>query len=137
MLLRRAGFIVGEKSETTPTECISFIGKQIDTKAGTVGNATGALPGAFRSWVRGVVRGKCNPVSYLCSGGKAGARRTPNEVFFFWTPLTPVRTWVPQFFGAGGSGRGVSVLGTRVHTQDSSVAKAQEESHSCSTQSKM
>ena len=57
-LLRRAGFIVGEKSETFPTECISFIGKQIDTKAGTVGNVTGALVGAFRSWVRGVGRGR-------------------------------------------------------------------------------
>ena len=57
-LLRRAGFIVGEKSETSPTECISFIGKQIDMKAGTVGNATCALVGAFRSWVRGVGRGR-------------------------------------------------------------------------------
>ena len=28
-LLRRAGFIVGAKSETTPTERISFIGKQL------------------------------------------------------------------------------------------------------------
>ena len=57
-LLRLAGFIVGEKSETSPTECIGFIGKQIDTRAGTIGNATGALVGAFRSWVRGVGRGR-------------------------------------------------------------------------------
>ena len=57
-LLRRAGFIVGAKSEISPTESISFIGKQIDTKAGTIGNATGALVGAFRSWVRGSGRGR-------------------------------------------------------------------------------
>ena len=56
--LRRAGFIVGAKSETTPTESISFIGKHIDTRAGTIGNAVGAMVGAFRAWVRGVGRGR-------------------------------------------------------------------------------
>ena len=38
--LRRAGFIVGAKSETTPSE-------SIDTRAGTIGNTVGALVGAF------------------------------------------------------------------------------------------
>ena len=56
--LWRAGFIVGEKSETAPTERISFIGKSLDTRAGTIGNAVGALVGAFCAWVRGVGRGK-------------------------------------------------------------------------------
>ena len=32
--LRKAGFIVGEKSETTPTECLGFIGKTLDTRDG-------------------------------------------------------------------------------------------------------
>ena len=41
--LRRAGFIVGPKSEPDPTERLGFIGKQIDTKAGTISNAVGAL----------------------------------------------------------------------------------------------
>ena len=56
--LRRAGFIVGAKSEPEPTERLGFIGKQIDTKAGTISNAVGALVGAFRAWVRGVGRGR-------------------------------------------------------------------------------
>ena len=57
-LLQRAGFIVGAKSEVSPTESIGFIGKQIDTRASIIGNAVGALVGAFRSWVRGVGRGR-------------------------------------------------------------------------------
>ena len=57
-LLKRARFIVGAKSEVTPTESISFIGKHLDTKAGTISNAVGALVGAFRSWVSGVGRGR-------------------------------------------------------------------------------
>ena len=56
--LRRAGFIVGAKSEPNPTERLSFIGKQIDTKAGTISNAVGALVGAFRAWIRGVGGGR-------------------------------------------------------------------------------
>ena len=42
----------------TPTESISFIGKLIDTRAGTISNAVGALVGAFRAWVRGVGRAR-------------------------------------------------------------------------------
>ena len=57
-LLHRARFIVGAKSETTPTESISFIGKRLDTRAGTISNAVGTLVGAFRGWVRGVGRGR-------------------------------------------------------------------------------
>ena len=59
-----AGFIVGDKSETTPTECISFVGKSLDTRDGTIGNAVGALVGAFRAWVRGMGRG-CLPKSAM------------------------------------------------------------------------
>ena len=47
---------MGVKSEVTPTESISFIGKNLDTRAGTISNAVGALVGTFRSWVRGVGR---------------------------------------------------------------------------------
>ena len=43
----RACFIVGEKSETAPTECINFIRKSLDTRAGTIGSVVGALVGAF------------------------------------------------------------------------------------------
>ena len=53
-LLQRAGFIVGAKSETVPTESIGFIGKQLDTREGTISNAVGA----FRAWVRGLGRGR-------------------------------------------------------------------------------
>ena len=56
--LRKAGFIVGSKSETTPTECLGFIGNTLDTRVGTISNSVGALVGAFRAWVRGVGRGK-------------------------------------------------------------------------------
>ena len=56
--LRRAGFIVGAKSEPDPTERLGFIGKQIDTKAGTISNAVGALVGAFRAWIRGMGGGR-------------------------------------------------------------------------------
>ena len=56
--LRRAGFIVGAKSEPDPTERLGFIGKQIDTKAGTISNAVGALVGAFRAWIRGLGGGR-------------------------------------------------------------------------------
>ena len=56
--LRRAGFIVGAKSEPDPTERLSFIGKLIDTKAGTISNAVGALVGAFRAWIRGMGGGR-------------------------------------------------------------------------------
>ena len=49
---------MGAKSETTPSERMSFTGKNIDTRAGTIGNAVGALVGAFRAWVRGVGRGR-------------------------------------------------------------------------------
>ena len=55
-LLCRTALIVGEKSETSPTESIGFIGKQIDTRVGSIGNATGALVGALLSSVRGVGR---------------------------------------------------------------------------------
>ena len=51
---------MGAKSEVSPTESIGFIGKQIDKRASTIGNAVGPLVGAFRSWVRGVGRG-CLP----------------------------------------------------------------------------
>ena len=51
-LLQRARFIVGAKSETTPTET------HLDTRAGTISNAVGAVVGAFRAWVRGVGRGR-------------------------------------------------------------------------------
>ena len=37
---------------------MSFIGKNIDTRAGAIGNAVGALVAAFRAWVRGVGRGR-------------------------------------------------------------------------------
>ena len=57
-LLAWVEFIVGAKSEVTPTKSISFIGKHLDTRAGTISNAVGALVGAFRSWVRGVGRGR-------------------------------------------------------------------------------
>ena len=41
--LRKAGFIVGDKSETAPKECLGFIGKTLDTRAGTISNSVGAL----------------------------------------------------------------------------------------------
>ena len=45
--LRRAGFIVGDKSDPTPNAKIGFIGKYLDTRAVTISNAVGALVGAF------------------------------------------------------------------------------------------
>ena len=45
-LLQGAGFIA-EKSELTPTQRLSFIGKSIDTRAATINNVLGALVGAF------------------------------------------------------------------------------------------
>ena len=56
--LRAAGFIVGGKSEPSPKEQITFIGKRINTREGTIGNSVGALISAFRTWVRGVGRGR-------------------------------------------------------------------------------
>ena len=50
--LRRAGFTLGDKSEATPSE-IGFIGDYLDSRAGTVINAVGALVGAFGAWGRG------------------------------------------------------------------------------------
>ena len=58
VLLQRAGFIVGAKSKVTPTESIGFVGNSIDTRAGTISNAVGALGGAFRAWVRGMGHGR-------------------------------------------------------------------------------
>ena len=70
---------MGAKSEMTPTESIGFIGKSIDTRAGTISNAVGALVGAFRAWARGVGRGRL-PTSAmerllgkLCQPGRPNA----------------------------------------------------------------
>ena len=47
--LKKAPFVVGEKSEPTPTESIGFVGKHLNTTAGAISNAVGALVGAFRA----------------------------------------------------------------------------------------
>ena len=59
--LQRAGFIISQKSETTPTMELSFIGKQINTDAGYFQNAPGGLRSALRAWVRAMGRGTIEP----------------------------------------------------------------------------
>ena len=69
--LRKAGFIVGEKSETTPTECLGFIGKTLDMRAGTISNSVGALVGAFRAWIQGGGQGETPHCCTTTAAGKA------------------------------------------------------------------
>ena len=76
--LRKAGFIVGSKSDTTPTECLGFIGKTLDTRVCTISNSVGALVGAFRAWVRGVGRGKLPTVALRRLLGKLCWLGRPN-----------------------------------------------------------
>ena len=59
--LQRAGFIISQKSETTPTMELSFIGKHINTDAGYFQNAPGGLRSALRAWVRAMGRGTIEP----------------------------------------------------------------------------
>ena len=59
--LQRAGFIISQKSETTPTMELSFIGKHINTNAGYFQNAPGGLRSALRAWVRAMGRGTIEP----------------------------------------------------------------------------
>ena len=103
-LLKRAGFIVGAKSEVTPTESISFIGKNLDTRTGTISNAVGALVGAFRSWVRGVGRGQLPTSAMERLLGKLCWLGRPNAGL--WAFLTGAYSGLHR--GLGLFGRGVA-----------------------------
>ena len=59
--LQRAGFIISQKSETTPTMELSFIGKHINTDAVYFQNAPGGLRSALRAWIRAMGRGTIEP----------------------------------------------------------------------------
>ena len=59
--LQRAGFIISQKSETTPTMELGFIGKHINTEGGYFQNAPGGLRSALRAWVRAMGRGTIEP----------------------------------------------------------------------------
>ena len=77
--LQRAGFIISQKSETTPTMELSFIGKHINTEAGYFQNAPGGLRSALRAWVRAMGRGTIKPrrlrklLGQLCSLSRPNA----------------------------------------------------------------
>ena len=71
-LLRRAGFIVGAKSETTPTECISFIGKQLDRHYQQRGRCSGGC-------LSGLGQGSGAWATAKCSYGAASG-----EVVLAW-----------------------------------------------------
>ena len=59
--LQRAGFIISQKSETTPTMELSFIGKHINTEVGYFQDAPGGLRSALRASVRLMGRGTIEP----------------------------------------------------------------------------
>ena len=59
--LQLAGFIISQKSETTPTMELGFIGKHINTEGGYFQNAPGGLRSALRAWVRAMGRGTIEP----------------------------------------------------------------------------
>ena len=59
--LQRARCIISQKSETTPTMELSFIGKQINTDARYFQNVPGGLRSALRAWVRAMGRGTIQP----------------------------------------------------------------------------
>ena len=56
--LKRAGFIIGRKSELRPTKKTLFVGKLLNTLRKTITNQPSVLAGAFRMWLRGVGAGK-------------------------------------------------------------------------------
>ena len=55
--LRAAGFIISPKSEATPTQRISFIGKVLDAKRASISNSPEAVAAALRIYLRGLGRG--------------------------------------------------------------------------------
>ena len=59
--LRSAGFIISPKSETTPSQRLSFIGKRIDSRQGSIANSPEAVAAALRIWLRGLGRGGISP----------------------------------------------------------------------------
>ena len=103
-LLRRAGFIVGAKSEMTPTTSISFIGKSIDATTGTINNAVGAVVGAFRAWVRGVGRGRLPTCAMEQLLGKLCCLGRPNAGLGAFL----AGAYAPPKQGLGRFGRGVA-----------------------------
>ena len=59
--LRSAGFIISPKSETTPSQRLSFIGKRIDSRQGSIANSPEAVAAALRIWLRDLGRGGISP----------------------------------------------------------------------------
>ena len=59
--LQRASFVTSQKSETTPTMELSFVGKHINTHAGYFQNAPSGLRSALHAWVRATGRGTIEP----------------------------------------------------------------------------
>ena len=59
--LRSAGFIISPKSETTPSQQLTFIGKHIDLRQGSIANSPEAIAAALRIWLWGLGRGGISP----------------------------------------------------------------------------
>ena len=63
--VRRAQFIIIEKSELRTTKMLIFVGKGIDSRAHSMQNQTPIIAGAFKMWVKGIGTGKMANVELL------------------------------------------------------------------------
>ena len=63
--LRSAGFMISPKSETKPSQRLSFIGKHIDSHQGSIANSPEAVAAALRIWLRGLGEGGVCPHELL------------------------------------------------------------------------
>ena len=61
-LLRRAGFIISEKSVFTPHRSLRWMGKDIDLRGRRVAPAASAVAAVVAAWVRLALK----PYAYIC-----------------------------------------------------------------------
>ena len=110
--LRAAGFIVGGKSEPSPKEQITFIGKRIDTREGIISNSVGALIGAFRTWIRGVGRGQLPSKATESFLGKVCWLARPNAGLgaFLAGSYSSMRSGLGRFGRATAKGPAIALL---------------------------
>ena len=97
--LRSVGFIISPKSETTPSQRLTFIGKHIDSRQASIANSPEAIAAALRIWLRGLGRG---------GGGPPTSSRVCWAACNGW----PDQGWVLPPFWQGLTGRSVRVEAT-------------------------